>query len=648
MNWSYEMHLQSLLSAKDITGLPFGSVFGSVPAHSTSKRHSHQDGEIFIILGGCATVVLGDEERLVQRGDVVHLSPFSFHEIRNESDQPFDLVSVYWDDVAAATATLAELPPRDQLPQRVRVFCPPPTPNGGLHLGHLAGPYVRADMFARALRSMGRQARYVTGTDDHQSYVAAAARLTGSSPAEVAAGQGDAIVQTLASAAVAVDRWTRPSLDPAHSERMGQWFDRLLDSPAVSSRVEKTAYCAPCDLSLFQVFARGTCADCGASSDGEICEACGRPNQARDLLDVRCRICGGPAQIRLERAHWLDLQQFADPLRAHLTRTGLSADLRALAERLLDAPQGLAPYRLTRTTDWGALCGDEGQCLDPWADLALTFLEAGRAEETEHGPAQSVLFLGLDNGFFYTLLLPTIALATGATELLPSAYVTNQFLQLDGEKFSTSRNHAVWADDALAGSQADAVRVSLLRAAPEGRLADMSRQVAEHCGQDPLYLASRSWLSGFAALRARFGASVPGTGAWTDAHREFYRYLQSLTQSLDGLLLPTSFSARGYIQLLDSLVARCEEFRATEEPLRAVASQAEEIRTSVALEYLAAKAFAALAWPVMPELGGRVHAWLGLPDEPVRENSWSFLAAGTATASATPLEYAAPSTEEAR
>ncbi|MFJ2744717.1 class I tRNA ligase family protein [Streptomyces sp. NPDC087440] len=639
MTWSYEMNLQSLLSGEDIPGLPFGSVFGSVPARSTSKRHSHQDGEVFFVLEGEAVVRIGDEERTLGKGEAVYLTPFTFHEIRNESDEPFDLISVYWDNPQAAATALDELHPRGQLPQSVRVFCPPPTPNGGLHLGHLAGPYVRADLFARALRSAGRPARYVTGTDDHQSYVAAAARLTGSTPAAVSGEQGDRIVRTLRAAGVDLARTVRPGTDPQHAHRIRDWFDRLAASPAVRVRTEPTAYCADCDLSLFQAFARGTCPSCHASSDGEICEACARPNQARELVDVRCRICGGAAVEREETGLWLDLGQYTGQLRAFLTRTTLSPDLRDVVERLLDDPLGLPPYRLTRTTTWGVPVGDDpAQRLDAWADLALTFLDANRTETQEHGPADTALFLGLDNGFYYAVLLPALAFATSTEEYLPTSYVTNRFLHLDGAKFSTSRGHAVWADDALAGADPDAVRLALLRTAPEGRETTVSRATAEACGDDPLYRAAHAWLGGFAALAERHGPQVPGTGAWTDAQREFYRSLQSVTQQLDGLLLPAAFSARGYVRLLDALVARAEEFRATEEPLRHLRSQAEEIRTSLALEYLAAKVFAALAWPVLPGLAERVQRWLGLPAVPERETAWTFLPSGTTPASPAPTE----------
>jgi methionyl-tRNA synthetase len=633
MSWSYDMHLQPMLSATDIDGLPFGSVFGSVPAHSVSKRHAHHDGEMFIVLAGKASVVLGDEHRELGPGEVVYLSPFGYHEIRNDSDEAFDIVSIYWEHIPTAVAALDQVPPRDRLPARTLVFCPPPTPNGGLHLGHLSGPYVRADMLVRALRSMGRDARYITGTDDHQSYVATAANLRGTEPATVASAEGDAIVATLNAAGVGCDRLTRPAADPGHADRIRELLARVASSPAVTEEERETAYCPKCDLSLHQAFARGYCAHCGDSSDGEICEACGRPNEARELTGLQCRICGAAAVTRPERALWLDLNAYAGQLREYLRLSYASPDLLALVERLL--AEGLPPYRLVRSTDWGVPVGD-GQAIDAWVDLALTFLDAARAESDLGGPAKITLFLGYDNSFYYAILLPVLAFAADLADHLPTAFVTNQFLHLEDEKFSTSRGHAVWADDAIGAAGPDAVRLALLRNAPEGRVTRITHERATQLAHDPLYRSAQEWLGGFAALTEQCDGRVPGTGAWTDAHREFYRSVNLTTRQLDGLLLPESFGARGYVQLLESFVARAIEFRATEEALRQVPSLAEEGRTSLAMEYLAAKAFAALAWPITPELAQGVWDWLGLPGHPVREADWSFLPSGTVCASPAP------------
>ena len=633
MSWSYEMHLQPMLSAADIKGLPFGSVFGSVAGHSVSKRHSHHDGEMFIVLAGRAIVALGNEEREFGPGEVVYLSPFRYHEIRNESDEAFDIVSIYWEHIPAAVEALAQLPPRSLLAERTLVFCPPPTPNGGLHLGHLAGPYVRADMMARGLRSMGKDARYIAGTDDHQSFVDAAARLRSTSALQVAKSEGDGILATLSAAGVVVDRVTRPCFIPGHAERILALFRRVLASPAVVEEEHETAYCLHCDLSLHQAFARGLCPSCSARCEGEICEACGQPNEARELVDLTCRICGSPATTRAEKALWLDMSVYADEIRSWLARTQSGPDLRWLVESLLDSPGGLPRYRLTRTSDWGVAWDElSGQSVDAWVDLALTFLDTAMTEVSAGGPAKITLFLGYDNSFFYAVLLPALAYASGLAEYLPSALVTNRFLNLDGDKFSTSRGHAVWADDALTAMGSDAVRMALLRNAPEGQETTIPQDSAGRFAAAPHYLAVHDWLTGFGDLRKEYGGEVPGTGAWTSAHREFYRYLNSVTEQLDGLLAPESFSARGYVRLVDGLVERAAEFRVTERKLRAVTTLAEEARTSLALEYLAAKAFAALALPVIPDLATRVWSWLGLDGEPVREAEWSFLPAGTTCA----------------
>ncbi|WP_244945391.1 cupin domain-containing protein [Couchioplanes caeruleus] len=111
MSAEYDMKLQSLLPSSDIPGIPFGSVFGSVPPGETSKRHTHQDGEVFIVLRGRAFVGLGDEEHEITVGDVCYLTPFRMHWIRNEADEPFDLVSLYREDPGTVVAELANQAP---------------------------------------------------------------------------------------------------------------------------------------------------------------------------------------------------------------------------------------------------------------------------------------------------------------------------------------------------------------------------------------------------------------------------------------------------------------------------------------------------------------------------------------------------------
>lgn len=636
MSWSYDMHLQDLLSSDSIDTLPFGSVFGRVPPGATSKRHCHQDGEMFIALSGQATAVVGGRPHRLAPGDVAYIPPFTFHELRNDDDaEPFDLVSIYWEvpeDVAAAIERHAAA---EDLPAEALVACPPPTPNGGLHLGHLAGPYLRADLYARGLRSRGRRAVLLTGTDDHQSYVGVAARQRGTEPEKLALEEGAGLVETFRRAGVQIDQWTRPRLTDGHEDAMRRLLLSAIDSEATERRSTETPYCTNCDVSLYEAFAQGRCPACAAGCDGEICEGCGRPNEAVQLGDLTCRLCGAAPVVREETALWLDLGRFAPELKRYGARLRGGNDLRGLADALLRDPAGLAPFRLTRRGGWGIAIGSEhggehdDEVLDPWAELCFTFLDAAaEAGAGQAQPPEVTLFLGYDNSYYYSILLPALAFATGAEAALPAAMVTNRFLLLDGAKFSTSRGHAEWADDALERAPADAVRAALLRAAPEGTETSIGTAECADLAGDPLFAAVQDWIAGHAALVEEVEGVVPGTGAWTLAHRELYRFLCLATRQADGLLLPDGFSARGYVRLLDAVVDRVRTFRETEADLRRNALFPEEARTSVALELLGSKALAALAWPVLPDLGQELHQALGLTGTPMREDPWTFLASG--------------------
>ena len=637
MEWAYEMYLGDLYSAQQIPGLPFGSSFGSVAPRSTSKYHFHQDSELLLILGGEAMISLGNETRLVPAGDFAVIPPFLVHGVRNDAGTPVDLISIYWENPGQAKARLDRIDVRDEVPDRTIVFCPPPTPNGGLHIGHIAGPYVRADMFARGLRTVGKVADLVVGTDDHQSYVAAAAAARGAEPGELARAEGDRLAATLGAIGFDAVRVYRPGRDPGHQERIRRMFDAVCRSPAATRADVETPWCETCDVSLYQAFAVGSCPACAAASDGEICEECGHPNAARDLGGLVCQRCGGQPRTRPESALLLNLQDLADPIKRYLRRVQGSASLRLLAEQLL--AEGLDHYRISRSSRWGIAlpvsAEDEvagprteevtdpraEEVIDPWVELALTQLDNMRQLKMDDGRAVS--FLGFDNSFYYSILLPALAVAAGQPEFLPYGYVVNFFLHLDGEKISTSKNHAIWVDDLLGMASADVVRLALARHAPEEEPGNISTAEVADIHNDPLLAKMRRWLGGLPA------GPVPGTGAWTVVHREFYRSLSSYSRNLDALLSPETFTSRGYLCLLDSFVTSALGFRATEIGKRLLPGMAEEARTSVALEYLATKSLAAFVYPIMPGLGGQLWEALSLPGVPFREREWVFPQAGT-------------------
>jgi len=649
MSRAYEMLLQPLLSAADLDGIPFGSVYGIVEPQTTSKGHRHNDSEMFIILSGEGVVRIDGEARTLRDGDVAFIPPFTSHSLTNSSPTAeLEMISIYWDEPAAAVRALAERPgPR---PRAARVVCPPPTPNGGLHLGHIAGPYLRADVYRRAAAAHGLAVALVTGTDDHQTYVDVRARRDDEDPRRLAARHGDAVMRTLKRLDIDVACAIRPASTDGYRETVRAGFERLLAAGVVQERQITTAHCPRCEQSLYQAYVKGGCPTCGRETDGEICESCGFPNDALALANPICSLCGDPASQRLEAALVLSLEAYRERLRSHIRETPHSEHTIALVERLLEA--GLPDYRLTRAGRWGLPVPREdmdGHVIDAWVELmlgqhvpsALGVLDgrhgepAGRGEPGEGAappggePVEDfVQFIGYDNSFYYAVLFPVLSFALEDYRCRPTALIANEFLYLEGEKFSTSRDHAIWADDALRVSSADALRLAMLRCSPEDAVEDFTAADFDAAVGGALVRPIERWLSGLRALSESLGARAPTPGAWTGGHRDFFAHLEDALGRFSETLSLEAFSAQRYAELIFELVKRATHFHAREQHTLGLAARAEEERTVQALELVAAKVFAIVAHPAMPQAAGRLWAELGLPGPPRWEPHVTFLTTG--------------------
>lgn len=622
------MYVGDLVSGEDIPGLPFSAVYGRVPGGTISKQHSHQDGELFIVLSGAAAVILDGARHDLSVGDSIYIPPFTFHEINNEAaDVPFDIVSVGWDDPELAAQRIEEVTSGGAPTGTQLVVVPPPTPNGGLHLGHLAGPYLRADVLVRGIRVSGGDALLVTGTDDPQSYLEVAAKDRGLSAAAVADAEGQRILRSLANWDVDIDVATRPLTDTALRHAVLDSFGALLNSPWVEVEDIAVLVCESCDRELFQGLVVGTCAHCGASSTGDLCEACGLPSTAAELVGPTCRLCGsGSTRTERRERPTLDLRA-ASASQGGPGATNSSVDLLTLMKRL--GTSGVRRYPLTREAAWGTEVdgAHDGMVIDPWLDLCLTYLVA---VSQVRNIDDTTLLLGYDNSFYYAALLPAVAHALARDDALPGRYITNRFLNLDGDKFSTSRGHAIWADDrrfadpkALAAS-----RVALLRSAPEGSERSISADTYAAPWSDALLEDIGAAHSVFERHLGEYDGAVPATGAWTSSHRGFYATILDGTRRARALLQPANFQARGYVRLVESIADALLTFVRSEDALVFQSDYAEERRTSVALSALGLKTLAAMTWPVVPTTGHALWDGLGLSGEPRLDQDLVFLPGG--------------------
>jgi methionyl-tRNA synthetase len=357
----------------------------------------------------------------------------------------------------------------------------PPTPNGGLHVGHLAGPYIAADVLRRHLVASGVRALLTTGMDDHQTYVPRAALVAGKQPGELADECGDSIDATWKAAGVEFDVSIRPRRDPSHVYMTQRFLRKLYDDGFLVARTHEVPFCTDCDRWLVEAWVKGSCPHCGASSGGNACEDCGRPNHCGDLVDPHCVVCGEPGTPRAVERLFFPLARLERELVDFWNSARMPPHLRALCETML--ADGLPEIAVTQLGDWGIpvpVDGFSDQGIYVWFEMAPGYLhEAWRAAEgiglgnakplTSDPAVPFVQFFGFDNGYFHAVLFPALFMAYDRTLRLPTQFVVNEFYRLDGLKFSTSRRHAVWAADLLSEEDPDVVRWHVLGDRPEGR-----------------------------------------------------------------------------------------------------------------------------------------------------------------------------------
>ncbi|HEU4413066.1 MAG TPA: class I tRNA ligase family protein [Polyangiaceae bacterium] len=619
-------------------GAPFHAAWAVVGPGETSRRHAHHEAERWLVVEGHGTLSSGARQSEVGPGDVVELPPFVDHSLHNPSpEHRLVFVSLWWQDLALASrlarAERASAPPpadaegaaRGAGParprRRVMVTATPPTPNGDLHLGHFSGPYVAADAHARYLRMAGAEARFVTGSDDFQSYVAGKALREGASPERVADHYAARIEGALRQAGVRCDLFTR-SLAPAYVRRVQAIVRRLYDAGQIVAE-ECDYLVSPRDgRRLFEFYVAGACPHCRAPAGGGVCEECGRPNEGASLLEPAATLGGGPLVRERLRRLVVPLRRHEARLRALLDRMAMPTRLRALAEELLT--EGAPDVPVTHPHHWGIRCpvpGFEGQVVSTWFEMGFNLLEGVRELErrdgTGAGPAaELVQFFGIDNGFYYALLYPLLASLVEPASEPPAALVCNEFYLLDGRKFSTSRAHAVWLRDFLAEEPADLVRFYLAHTRPESERSNFTVDDYRAFVARELRGAWQGWLRDLGRrVGERAGGLAPEPGSWTDEHRRHYARLGRIAERAREGYEARTFSLQAVTRELAELVRAARAFAGAERHWAGVGARQGELRTALALELAAARALAQHVAPLMPDFAQRLWAALGLPGE---------------------------------
>jgi methionyl-tRNA synthetase len=501
----------------------------------------------------------------------------------------------------------------------------PPNPNGDLHVGHLAGPFLGADVLTRYLRQTGREVVHVGYSDDYSCYVTRRAAELGTRAEEVAHLFGRQIEQSLALGGMLQDYFTHPLREPVHAEVVRRFFRELWDSGAFEVQDLPTYWCDGCARYLYEAEMRGRCQFCDAPSDGVYCEECGRPQDTTGLRAPQCTRCGEPdPEIRTLRRIVFPLEKYRERLRDHYAKRELRPRLRAYLDDMFSRPLPATP--VSRVSSYGIgvpLPGWEGNILDTWFSGIWGYVAGTIAEAAARGlpdaglaawgsPDTSIVhFIGFDCGFSHAILWPALLLAHGGFRL-PEHVVTNEFYQLEGQKFSTSRGHAIWGGDLLRRVPADLVRFYLCLTGPEREQSSFAAKDFVRTVNEQVVGSLQDWIRAvFDQVREECSGQVPSATPLLDG--DFAKLASGLAGRMGEALSPERFSPQRAASEVLSIVQALPGATAELAAARSGPRDRYEALLASHVELLAT--LAATTWPLMPALGLALWKALRLPIE---------------------------------
>ena len=499
-----------------------------------------------------------------------------------------------------------------------------PYANGPIHIGHLAGVYIPADIYVRYLRSCGQRVLFISGSDEHGVPVTIRAQQEGMTPQQVVDKYHALNKRALEDFGISFDIFGRTS-SALHHQTATQFFKMLHDQGALEE-IETEQYYDPVHKQfLADRYIRGICPHCGyQEAYGDQCESCGNTLSPEELLQPRSTLSGAALQLKKTRHWYLPLDRHEAWLSKWILEEHRTwkANVYGQCKSWLD--QGLQPRAITRDLNWGIpvpLPNAQGKVLYVWFDAPIGYISATKTWANKQGAdwkpfwqapdTQLVHFVGKDNIVFHCIIFPAMLKAHGSF-VLPTHVPANEFLNLEGKKISTSHNWAVWLHEYLADfpNQQDVLRYVLCSNAPENKDSDFSWQDFKAKNNNELVAILGNFVNRTMVLVHKyFNGITPDRGAMAAIEHTLFAYLQQLPQQIGQII--EQFKFKEGLQLCMDLARAGNKYLAETEPWHLVKKDKKQVGTILNMALQITANLAILLRPFLPSTSRRIEEMLG-------------------------------------
>ena len=529
-----------------------------------------------------------------------------------------------------------------------------PYANGPLHLGHVAGCYLAADVFARYHRMRGNEVLMVSGSDTHGTPITIRADQEGITPAEVVERYHAEFLETWKRLGINFDLFTHTNTEN-HERVVHDIFLSLLEQGYIYTDNMLLAYCPGCQRFLPDRYVEGVCPHCTYNrARGDQCDQCGHTLDPQELHEAFCILCGGAPAFRESEHFFLKLSAFEQPLLEWIReqphwRSNVANQTRSFLEG------GLKDRAITRDLTWGVpipLEGYEGKRIYVWFEAVIGYLSAavewaansgqeGRWEEFWKDPAtRSYYFIGKDNIPFHSIIWPAMIMAYGNDLNLPFDVPANEFLSLENRKFSTSQNWAVWVPDYLDRYDPDPLRYLLSINMPESGDADFSWAEFVRRNNEELVATYGNLVNRVLSFTYRnFDGQVPPSGELDEVDRQVLDSARSALDEVGRSLESTRFKAA--IGQAFGLAQDANRYLDAKAPWRAIREDRADAANTLNVSIRVINCLKVALAPFLPFSSQKVHEYLGFDGE-VEQEAWDFEVLAGAIKGGTPLRQPSP------